>query len=113
MRTRPAPGYVTLSGSGQAFGLEHVSYRIATGTIAGPIAVSVVLGNNTEILDVNANKLAFSATNGAITVTPFVVPEPPSIVAWAIALATLSPIIIGQIRSGRRRSDPLPGETGR
>lgn len=79
------PGYVSLTTPGQTFGLEHVSYQVASGTVAGPVAVSIVLGASTQILDVNANLIPFATTNGTITVNSTVIPEPPSLVAWVMA----------------------------
>jgi hypothetical protein len=99
-----APGFVTLSTIGQMVGLEHVSFSVAAGTLAGPVALSIVGGSNTQILDLNANLLPFSATNGTVTVSSSAVPEPPSIVAWMIAMSSLSLALW-------RRKSPGPGSS--
>lgn len=104
-----APGSVMLA-PGQTFGLEHVSYSIAAGTVAGPIGISIVTGNNTNISDVNANFFPVTTTNGTITVTSTAVPEPPSIFAWGIAVLCSLPVFLRQKLFGARGIEQVVGK---
>jgi hypothetical protein len=85
-----SPGYVTLSAPpSRTVGLEHVSYAVAPGTHAGPVTVSIVSGNKTQLLDLNANTIPFTPTNGTIAIDTAVVPEPSSLLTGIIAAACL------------------------
>lgn len=83
-----APGYVTLS-SPDVVGLEHVSYQVAPGTPAGGVPVSIVIGDNSQLLDANGNPIPFIRENDDIIVTASVtpVPEPSSLLAGLIGVA--------------------------
>ena len=100
------PGFVTLDTPGQTFGLEHVSFKVASGTPSGSVAITIVIGDNTQILDVNANPLPFSTVNGAITISgAAAVPEPSTIVSLTIAASALSVVSL------RRRSVKRTGRS--
>jgi PEP-CTERM motif len=74
-----SPGYVTLMGPPTVtVGIEHVTFAVGSGTPDGAAAISVVAGDNTQILDVNADFLSFATTDGTITVSSIAVPEPSS-----------------------------------
>jgi hypothetical protein len=81
-----APGYVTLT-AGQTVGIEHVSFAVAPGTLAGDVPVSIVIGDNTQILDVSADILPSNAQDGTITVFSSGVPEPSTLIQASIAAA--------------------------
>jgi hypothetical protein len=81
-------GYVTLSDTGTStLGVEHVTFAVAPDTPAGPILVSIVIGSNTQILDLNGGLLGFTPTGGTITVSGSAVPEPSTMIQASIALA--------------------------
>jgi hypothetical protein len=89
------PGYVTLT-AGEVVGLEHVTYSVAAGTAPGPVSVTIQnIGAGTSLADVNGGLISFTPTNGTITVTPASVPEPSSIVAWALGIVC---VLLGLIR---------------
>jgi hypothetical protein len=97
-----SPGYVTLSAAGIAIvGVENVTFAVAPGTAAGPIAVSIVSGFNTTVLDINANPLPFTTSNGTITVGASAVPEPSTLIQGMTA-AALGLIVVGSCRRFRR-----------
>ncbi len=92
-----APGYVTLAGPPtETLGLEHVTFTVAPGTPGGIVPVSIMIGPNTQILDINANSFGFDTTNGAITVSGSAVPEP-SAIALGLTAAAVG-LMIGRLR---------------
>ncbi len=80
-----APGYVTLN-PGTKVGLAHVSYSVAPGTPIGPVTISFVSAGD-SLSDKNGAALAFTTSNGTITVTAAAIPEP-------------SPLVLGTIGGG-------------
>jgi hypothetical protein len=96
-----SPGFVTLSGPPtETAGVEHVTFAVAAGTPGGAIPVSIVIGDNTQILDVAGNILASTAANGTITINSSAVPEPSSLVIGSLSAA----LVGGAVALKRRRS---------
>ena len=82
-----APGFVTLTGPPTVtVGIEHVTFAVAAGTAEGTVPVSIVIGDSTQILDVNADLLPFTTADGTITISSAVVPEPSSAIMVLTAL---------------------------
>ncbi|WP_165232638.1 PEP-CTERM sorting domain-containing protein [Aquisphaera insulae] len=100
-----SPGYATLT-DGATVGLMHVEFSVASWAASGPVAVSVVAGDGTEVTDVTGAPIdGLSATGGTITVTASAVPEPPSVVAMATAATGVGAISLARRRL-RRGPDP-------
>ncbi len=94
-----APGYVTLDQTGQIVGLARVSYAVASGAAVGGLAVSIVIGDGTQINDLGGELIGFQSIDGAITVGgSTAVPEPSSLIALATAAMSL-----GGLSLSRRR----------
>jgi hypothetical protein len=84
-----APFFVNVL-PGQTYGLEHVTYSVASGTHTGVVPLSLVnLGVNTQLLDVSDSVIASSGSSGSITVGGTSVPEPSSLVLGFIAAGAL------------------------
>jgi hypothetical protein len=76
-----APGFVTLSAPPTVtVGIEHVTFAVAAGTPDGAVPVSIVIGDNTQILDVAGSILPSTAANGTIAISSSAVPEPSSVI---------------------------------
>ncbi len=86
--TATAPGFITLNPN-DMFGLAHVTYSVDSGAPAGPIAVSLV-STGTSLSDQNAVDVAFTTSNGTITVSGSAVPEPSSLVLAGLGVAVLA-----------------------
>ena len=98
-----SPGFVTLSGPPtETAGVEHVTFAVAAGTPAGAIPVSIVIGGNTQILDVAGNILASTATNGIITISSSAVPEPSSLLTGSLSAALIGSAVALKRRRSRR-----------
>jgi hypothetical protein len=80
---------VTLS-PGQSFGLAHVSYQVAANAVGGTVPVPLVaIGSGTALSDENGGSIAdFSTRAGAISILA-PVPEPSSMLLFAIGLAVI------------------------
>ena len=98
-----APGFVTLN-PGDLVGLAHVSYSVAAGTAPGPVTVSFV-GPGTSLSDVNGGAIAFTTTNGTITVAQ-AVPEPSSLLLASIGGGAA--MLFGLWRRRANRTSPTP-----
>ena len=92
-----APGFVTLEGPPtMTFGLEHVTFAVADQPLSGPILVSIVIGSNTQVLDVNAEILPLVTRDGSITVSTSAVPEPST--AVMVLMAAAVSLVLGRLR---------------
>jgi hypothetical protein len=90
-----SPGFVTLSGPPTTtFGVENVTFAVAPGTPAGPVAVSIVIGNNTQILDLTGDILPTTAVNGTITIGASAVPEPSSLIMGLSSVGLISGVVV-------------------
>ena len=84
----PANG-VTLT-PGQSFGVAHVSYQVAANAVGGTVPVPLVgIGSGTALSDETGGSIAdFSTRTGTITILA-AVPEPSSILLFAVGLAVI------------------------
>jgi hypothetical protein len=81
----------TIAG-GAAVGLGHVFFSVAAGDTAGPKAVTLAAFPTTGLSDVNDSFVAFSASNGMITIagTSSGVPEPSTILLMLAGITSLT-----------------------
>jgi hypothetical protein len=84
--------YTTLK-PGDVYTLGLVSYSVSPGATPGSV-VTIGFGSGTSLSDNNLNAVAFTTTNGLITITSASVPEPSS---WVPALlaTVIIPLFLG------------------
>jgi hypothetical protein len=88
------PSGAATIGSGESFGLVNVQYSVAADAVLGATG-ALSLGPDTSLADASGNTVAFTASNGSITVSA--IPEPSSVALLAIGCGAVA------ARSARKR----------